>query len=73
MMPELPCRAGQAMAEKWLATSRASIGKAETADLARHFFPDVAGAASRNGGATVKQGRSKVAASVLPRKAKAAE
>jgi NTE family protein len=65
--------AGRAMAEKWLGTSRASIGKAETADLKSHFFPDVAGTAPRDGGATVKTGRSKGAALAVSPKTKAAE
>lgn len=36
--------AGRDHAEKWLATARRDVGKAETVDLARHFFPPLAGA-----------------------------
>lgn len=35
--------AGRDHADKWIATSRRLVGKAESVDLARHFFPAVSG------------------------------
>lgn len=35
--------AGRDHAEKWLSTARRQVGKNETVDLARHFFPPISG------------------------------
>ena len=51
--------AGRDHASKWLTASRADVGRNETVDLVRHFFPGIAGAAASNAIAAGPRGPAK--------------
>jgi NTE family protein len=55
--------AGREHTEKWLEASRADVGRNETVDLARHFFPGIAGGAAAHAVAAGPRGPAKKSAS----------